>query len=134
MLKEILDYVEKIGGVIFYEQKVYSPKFDEIIDLMKSSNANKFCQNSIKYLMEWKEAKMYNIGYCKICKQGLLEIAKDKLTKKIFICCDECEAEWDNSEDALKGINGTRNKHGEIEYPNIEYRRYTKRKMECFNK
>jgi hypothetical protein len=31
---------------------------------------------------------MYNIGYCKICKQGLLEIVKDKLTKKIFICCD----------------------------------------------
>ena len=25
---------------------------------------------------------MYNIGYCKICKQGLLEIVKDKLTKK----------------------------------------------------
>ena len=54
------------------------------------------------------------------CIQGLLEIAKDKLTKKIFICCDECEAEWNNPEDALKGINGTRNKHGEIEYPNIE--------------
>lgn len=63
---------------------------------------------------------MYNIGYCKICKQGLLEIVKDKLTKKIFICCDECEAEWHNPEDALKGINGTRNKHGEIEYPTIE--------------
>ena len=47
---------------------------------------------------------MYNIGYCKICKQGLLEIVKDKLTKKIFICCDECEAEWNNPEDALKGI------------------------------
>ena len=43
-----------------------------------------------------------------------------KLTKKIFICCDECEAEWNNPEDALKGINGTRNKHGEIEYPTIE--------------
>ena len=43
-----------------------------------------------------------------------------KKTKKIFICCDECEAEWNNPEDALKGINGTRNKHGEIEYPNIE--------------
>ncbi len=27
---------------------------------------------------------MYNIGYCKICKQGLLEIVKDKLTKKIL--------------------------------------------------
>lgn len=33
---------------------------------------------------------------------------------------DLCEAEWNNPEDALKGINGTRNKHGEIEYPNIE--------------
>ena len=44
---------------------------------------------------------MYNIGYCKICKQGLLEIVKDKLTKKKFICCDECEAEWNNPEDAL---------------------------------
>ena len=38
----------------------------------------------------------------------------------MFICCDECEAEWNNPEDALKGINGTRNKHGEIEYTNIE--------------
>ena len=27
---------------------------------------------------------MYNIGYCQICKQGLLEIVKDKLTKKIL--------------------------------------------------
>ena len=52
MLKEILDYVEKIGGVIFYEEKVYSPKLDEIIDLMKSSNANKFCQNPINYFEE----------------------------------------------------------------------------------
>lgn len=49
MLKEILDYVEKIGGMIFYEEKVYSPKLDEIIELMKSSNANKFCQNPINY-------------------------------------------------------------------------------------
>ncbi len=28
---------------------------------------------------------MYNIGYCKICKQGLLEIVKDKLTKKKYL-------------------------------------------------
>ena len=54
--------------------------------------------------MEWEGSKMYNIGYCKICKQGLLEIAQDKLTKKIFICCDECEAEWDNPEDSSMTI------------------------------
>lgn len=63
---------------------------------------------------------MYNIGHCKICKQGLLEVVKDKLTGEIFICCDECEAEWNNPEDALNCINGTRNKYGEIEYPSME--------------
>lgn len=55
------------------------------------------------------------------CTTHLIGVGSlSKLTKKIFICCDECEAEWNNPEDALKGINGTRNKHGEIEYPNIE--------------
>ena len=28
---------------------------------------------------------MYNIGLCKICKQGLLEIVKDEKTNKIYI-------------------------------------------------
>ena len=63
---------------------------------------------------------MYNIGICKICKQGLLEIVKDETTQKIYICCDECEAEWDFPSDALKPINGTRGKYGKIVYPSLE--------------
>lgn len=63
---------------------------------------------------------MYNIGNCRICKQGLLEIVKDENTEKIYICCDECEAEWENPIDALKCQNGTRGKFGKISYPCLE--------------
>lgn len=62
---------------------------------------------------------MYNIGNCKICRHGLLEIVKEELTEKIFICCDECEAEWDLPSDALNGRNGTRFKYGKIVYPSL---------------
>lgn len=52
MLEKILDYVEKIEGMIFYEGKIYAPQIDEIIELMKSSKANKFCQNPVNFLEE----------------------------------------------------------------------------------
>lgn len=52
LLKEILDFVEKIDGMIFYEGKIYAPKLDEIIELMKRSKANKFCQNPINFFEE----------------------------------------------------------------------------------
>lgn len=49
MLEKILDYVEKINGMFFYEGKIYSPKINEIIELMKNSKANKFCQNPMNF-------------------------------------------------------------------------------------
>lgn len=52
MLEEILDYVQKIKGMIFYEGKIYSPSLGEIVELMKNSKANKFCQNPINYFEE----------------------------------------------------------------------------------
>lgn len=55
MLEKILDYVEKIEGMIFYEGKIYAPQIDEIIELMKSSKANKFCQNPMNFF-----EKLYN--------------------------------------------------------------------------
>lgn len=56
--------------------------------------------------------KIYSVGYCKVCKQGMLEIQKEISTGKIFVCCDECEAEWLNPEDAIKGQNGSRDHFG----------------------
>lgn len=61
---------------------------------------------------------MFNIGKCRVCNQGLLEIVKDVEKNKIYICCDECEAEWDDPRDALVNENGTRGKFGKIVYPN----------------
>lgn len=49
MLEKILDYVQKKEGMIFYEGKIYALQIDEIIELMKSSKANKFCKNPINF-------------------------------------------------------------------------------------
>ncbi len=52
MLEQILDYVKKIEGFIFYENEIFPPDIDEIVALMKCSKANKFCQNPINYFEE----------------------------------------------------------------------------------
>ncbi len=51
---------------------------------------------------------MYNIGYCKICKQGLLEIAKDKLTKKYLYVVMNAKQSGIIRGCIKKGINGTK--------------------------
>lgn len=53
-----------------------------------------------------------SIGYCPVCRQGILEIVKELSTGKFYICCDECEAEWITPENAIAGKNGSRNKYG----------------------
>ena len=63
---------------------------------------------------------IYNIGTCKICHQGVLEIVKDKNSGIIYVCCDDCEAEWSSPKDAILGLNGTREKYGKICYPEYD--------------
>ena len=58
--------------------------------------------------------KEYHIGQCLVCRQGILEIVKEKASGRILVVCDECEAEWENPEDALKKVNGTRGKYGAV--------------------
>lgn len=50
MLKNILDYVDRMDGMIFYENKIYYPNMDEVVELMKKSSANRFCQNPRNYI------------------------------------------------------------------------------------
>lgn len=52
MLENILNYVEKIGGLIFYEGEIYSPNMSEIIEIIKKSRATRFCKDPIKFLQE----------------------------------------------------------------------------------
>lgn len=49
MLEKILDYIERINGMVFYEGKIYAPEINGIIELMKNSKTNKFCQNPINF-------------------------------------------------------------------------------------
>ena len=58
--------------------------------------------------------RKFYIGQCLNCYQGLLEIVKEKSSGQIIVVCDECEAEWGNPDDALKMVNGSRDKFGEI--------------------
>ena len=69
------------------------------------------------------EVKKFNIGSCGYCHQGLLEIVMEEKTGHIFICCDECDVEWDDPEDALEMENATRFKYGKIIYPTEEQAR-----------
>jgi len=37
----------------------------------------------------------YKTAWCPICRQGAIEFVKEEATRVMFLCCDECEAEWD---------------------------------------
>lgn len=52
LLEQIIDYVKKIDGLIFYDNKIFPPNIEDIVELMKCSKANKFCQNPIVYFDE----------------------------------------------------------------------------------
>jgi len=52
LLVRILNFFIKMEGMILYKGKIYPPDRNEVIELMKSSKANKFCQNPIRYLEE----------------------------------------------------------------------------------
>lgn len=52
LLEKTLEYIQKIDGMIFYENKFYYPNIEEVVELMRGSKANKFCQNPISYLEE----------------------------------------------------------------------------------
>lgn len=52
ILEKILGYAQEIDGMIFYENKIYTPKIDEIVEVLKKSNANKFCQNPPHFFEE----------------------------------------------------------------------------------
>jgi hypothetical protein len=42
---------------------------------------------------------IHKVGWCLICNQGWVEINKDKNSKELFVCCEECEAMWEHPND-----------------------------------
>lgn len=58
LLEQILDYAKKIDGLIFYDNEIFPPNTEEIVELMKCSKANKLCQNPIGYFAETSENEL----------------------------------------------------------------------------
>lgn len=52
MLEEILNYVTEIKGMLFCEGQFCPPNIDKVVEMLKKSNANKFCQNPKQYFEE----------------------------------------------------------------------------------
>lgn len=62
----------------------------------------------------------YKIAVCPFCMQGWVEIVKEFDTNTLYLCCSECEIEWDSPEDVLNKTKGTRFKYGKVTEPTYE--------------
>lgn len=45
-----------------------------------------------------QEFYKFRVKWCPVCDQGWVNIAKEVVTQKMFVFCDECEAEWESPE------------------------------------
>jgi len=56
------------------------------------------------------------IGNCPICREyGRLEVIIHVKTSDCSVMCEECLAEWNTPEDALKNVNGFRKSYQKAE-------------------
>jgi len=63
---------------------------------------------------------MYKTAWCSVCNQGWIEFVKEESSGELFLCCDECEAEWDHPEDVNKTGKGSRFKYGKVIEPSLK--------------
>lgn len=50
-LAEILDYVKEINAMLWTNGNMLSPKMEEVVEVMKRSEANRFCKNPKEYIL-----------------------------------------------------------------------------------
>lgn len=54
-LISLIEYVQEIGAMFLVGDKLYSPRMEEIIEVMKKSRANRFCKNPVEYILSQNE-------------------------------------------------------------------------------
>lgn len=51
---QIIDYVKSIGAYFLVDDKIYPPKFESMIPIMKQSKANQYCKSPFEYFKSFK--------------------------------------------------------------------------------
>jgi formate dehydrogenase maturation protein FdhE len=63
----------------------------------------------------------YGVKQCPMCDgEGLVLIVKEKHTQHLYLCCDECDTEWDNISDITENNCLPSGTHGQYECPTME--------------
>ncbi|WP_026478303.1 hypothetical protein [Alkaliphilus transvaalensis] len=62
----------------------------------------------------------YKIEWCPICNQGWVEIVKDKATNELFVCCSECESEWESPDHVKSKKLATHDIYGQTDEPDYD--------------
>lgn len=50
-LVSLIEYVQNIGAMFLVGDKAYPPKLDVMVEVMKYSEANRYCKNPLKYFL-----------------------------------------------------------------------------------
>ena len=61
--------------------------------------------------------KVYKAGWCPLCRQGWIIVVKDIRASVLYLCCAECETQWENPNRLKEGICLPFNTYGKYEYP-----------------
>ncbi len=70
-----------------------------------------------------KNLRDYDIAYvgvCPYCGQGRQFVARENSTERLFILCEECEAEWDTPSDARDVNLITLDKYGACSFVGVD--------------
>ncbi len=54
-LISLIEYVQEIGAMFLVGDKIYSPKIEDMLEIMKKSRANQFCKNPVEYILSQDE-------------------------------------------------------------------------------
>jgi len=63
---------------------------------------------------------MYKIKWCPLCDQGWVKIVKEINTNKLYLCCNECESEWNDVTNISEKTCLPFNSYGKYKDPNFE--------------
>ena len=61
----------------------------------------------------------HKVKWCPICRQGWAQIFKELNSGRLYVCCDECESEWENPYE-ITAQNATRDCYGQSTEPTAD--------------